>query len=1066
MKKILSLVLVLVLVLGSMPLAFADEATPTAGETLQAYGLVTGMDAEGNLGEDVQVTRAMMIKLLETLLGEEEAASTFALPSTFTDVPADAWYAPYVAYAELMGYTNGMGDGTFAPDALVSKQMVAAYMLRGLGYEGTWATAEADALALGIDVAPAAAEMTRGEAFDMMLDALAVPTKDSEVTLGAKLEIADFITPEVVVPETLEVVSVNVISLAEVEVIFNQEVDATLAEDVGNYTFDAGHTIASATLAEDAKTVVLNLVGDELVQQEEFTLAIADVATAADTEAVMADYETGTMTAFDATIPTIVGVELTGPTTFDITFSEPVYDDTFSVLVNNGAYGVVTAPLVAGSTTHTVTLAAELAEGDYTIDVSGVEDAAGFAALDKQFTLTYVKDATLPTVSVVSATQKEVVVEFSKEVNDVTKLNFYHTFSAWNPDTITNNGDNTYTLAFDTYTIPAGTTNLVVLVNDGTNDITDNWSNVMAADATLSITVTADLTKPEVSKVEFIDESTVEITFSEDVPATTSEDEDNYVIKTAASGTVDETTFTATYDAADPFVVTLAFADPLATGAYTVTVSGIKDNALTQNEMDEFVGTFTVTDATPPTITSAISVDTASGTPEYIYVTFSEVMNVDEVLDVNNYEWGTNFAGKTALPDDTVITIFGDASKVRIELPDTTGFENQLYIAQVSDAIGNSVAALLTEVSIDADVAPAITAINTTSLNTIEITLDKELSAVAASNIVIDADGAGGGTAVAAASFANNATDGESVITVTLAATDVLANEGEVPTTVEITNAGGIETITGTVALAIADALTDGDPVTGGNQPVVATDGIAPVLSTIETADVDADGNIDSIILTYTEAIEDDYITPATYTVDGYEVTAATSGDSVNVVLTLTDDVAGTDATPEVVQVLDIRDIALNILAAADYDVADVDTTDAAGAQVISAVASDDPLTDATTITVTFSEAIDFAAMVTATTIADEDAITVTELDTIFNVDTDGDLTAALETWDGTTEAIAADFSVDGITLVITITTIGDVGVAIDDYIVATNLVLDAAGNASANLTTDTDVTDIAAQIQ
>ncbi|MEA1975080.1 MAG: S-layer homology domain-containing protein, partial [Bacillota bacterium] len=191
MKKILSLVLVVVLVLGSMPLAFADETTPTAGETLQAYGLVDGMDAEGNLGEDVQVTRAMMIKLLLTLLGQEETAAAFTLPSTFTDVPADAWYAPYVAYAELMGYTNGMGDGTFAPEALVSKQMVATYMLRALGYEGAWETALDDAAALGIDV-DAEEDLVRGDAFDMMLDALDVPSKDTEVKLGAKLEIEDF----------------------------------------------------------------------------------------------------------------------------------------------------------------------------------------------------------------------------------------------------------------------------------------------------------------------------------------------------------------------------------------------------------------------------------------------------------------------------------------------------------------------------------------------------------------------------------------------------------------------------------------------------------------------------------------------------------------------------------------------------------------------------------------------------------------------------------------------------------------------------------------------------------
>ncbi|MBN4067872.1 S-layer homology domain-containing protein, partial [Alkaliphilus transvaalensis] len=1041
MKKILSLVLVLSMVLGSFGFVFAAEEADFS--RLTENNILLG-DAEGNLMLDQQLTRAQFAVFALRLKGfEDDEIKALDEKADFTDVAADAWFAPYIGLAAKEGLMSGMGDGTFAPKANVTYVQVLTVLLRSLGHDTTglaWPMGYyAAAVTAGLVDADVAVgeEVTRAQMAEAMEITLDLPMVGEEITLAQDLgieiilvvesyvvnedgtavtftmtdgvevveeveleanveaevaftyegkEFAELVTWDV---ELLEVVSVKVLNLAQVEVVFNREVDAITATTATNYTFDAARVIVDAdlSLAADAKTVTINLVGSELGQQEEFTLSIANVATAADAAMVMADFESDTITAFDATIPVILGVELTGPTTFDITFSEPVYNTdpaTFSVLVNNGAFGVVTASLVDGSTAHTVTLAAELAEADYTVTVSGVEDAAGFDALNKEFTLTYVKDTSLPTVAVVSATQKEVVVEFSKEVNnvdDVTGLNFYHTFSAWNPDTVTNNGDNTFTLAFDTFTIPAGTTSFVVLVNDGTNDIADNWGNVMAADAMLSITVTADDTKPAVSSVDFIDESTVQITFSEDVPAATTEDEANYVIKTATSGTVVETGFTASYDSADPFVVTLAFDAPLATGAYTVTISGIKDNALTQNEMDEFVGTFTVTDATAPTITSAISVNTADGTPEYIYVTFSEIMNTEDVLNVANYEWGADFAGKTALPIDTVITIFGDASKVRIELPDVTTFLAKLYVAPVNDAIGNQVTGLLTEVAITLDTPPVVTDVKTVALNQLELTVNKELSTIVASDFVVT-------TAVyalpaVAASFSNNATDGISVITLTLDANNVLAGEGELPTKVEVVATNTLS-ITGTAMATVDDV--DG----------TRTDGIAPVLSTIETDDLVSPGNgqIDTIVLTYTEDMHDSYFTPDTYTVAGYVVTDVVElGGVVTITVTELIDTPDTGATPEVVQVLDIYDNDGNILLAADYDVAVVVTVDGAAPAVDSSA-----IVSGTVVTVTFTEVVDEAT-------AEAAAYTI--------------LTAAVDDTEVLTSAV---LSADGLTVTLTFT--------------------------------------------
>ncbi|MCK5762534.1 MAG: S-layer homology domain-containing protein, partial [Clostridiales bacterium] len=96
-------------------------------------GLLKG-DQNGDLNEDVALTRAEMMVVLARLYGVEDEAMAFPLPSTFTDVAVDAWYAPYVAYAQLEGWTVGYGDGTFGPEDAVTEQMVATFMLRALGY--------------------------------------------------------------------------------------------------------------------------------------------------------------------------------------------------------------------------------------------------------------------------------------------------------------------------------------------------------------------------------------------------------------------------------------------------------------------------------------------------------------------------------------------------------------------------------------------------------------------------------------------------------------------------------------------------------------------------------------------------------------------------------------------------------------------------------------------------------------------------------------------------------------------------------------------------------------------
>ncbi len=93
-----------------------------------ANGLMNGVG--GNKFEpNTTLTRAMVVTVLYRLEGCPEVSE----PSTFTDVPADAWYADAVAWAQDEGIVLGVILTEFAPDQAVTREQLATILWR---YEG------------------------------------------------------------------------------------------------------------------------------------------------------------------------------------------------------------------------------------------------------------------------------------------------------------------------------------------------------------------------------------------------------------------------------------------------------------------------------------------------------------------------------------------------------------------------------------------------------------------------------------------------------------------------------------------------------------------------------------------------------------------------------------------------------------------------------------------------------------------------------------------------------------------------------------------------------------------
>ncbi len=73
------------------------------------------------------VTRAEMAAFLLSAIDQPPAAT---FQGTFSDVPAGLWYTPYVEALAALGYTSGLGDGSFGPNRAVSRAEMAAFLTR------------------------------------------------------------------------------------------------------------------------------------------------------------------------------------------------------------------------------------------------------------------------------------------------------------------------------------------------------------------------------------------------------------------------------------------------------------------------------------------------------------------------------------------------------------------------------------------------------------------------------------------------------------------------------------------------------------------------------------------------------------------------------------------------------------------------------------------------------------------------------------------------------------------------------------------------------------------------
>ena len=137
MKKLLALTLSLIMVLSMGTSVFAYSDVEEGTYVSEAVTVLSNLDilngyTDGSFKPDAVVTRAEMAKIICEMLGYDKVSKSTTI---FTDVPADHWASGYINAANAFGIIVGYGNGEFGPEDTVTYNQAAKMIICALGYD-------------------------------------------------------------------------------------------------------------------------------------------------------------------------------------------------------------------------------------------------------------------------------------------------------------------------------------------------------------------------------------------------------------------------------------------------------------------------------------------------------------------------------------------------------------------------------------------------------------------------------------------------------------------------------------------------------------------------------------------------------------------------------------------------------------------------------------------------------------------------------------------------------------------------------------------------------------------
>ncbi|WP_150283504.1 hypothetical protein [Rummeliibacillus sp. TYF-LIM-RU47] len=337
--------------------------------------------------------------------------------------------------------------------------------------------------------------------------------------------------------------SVEAINGTQLKVTFNKSVDATTAEDEGNYSLDntaLNSSNAKAELQDDSKTVILTLnTAFDNKSEHSVAVTISGILEKDSTTSKLPKFSS-VIKVLDTTPAQVASVKglTNGSTVTEVTvdYSEPVQAGAV-IKIDGTKVGLTTA-----GESQTISGLSLDSSKEHTVEVVNLTDAAGniTAVATSKFTAT--KDDVAPEIkSLTALNDKEFVVEFSEKIKASTltaadfKLANSTTLATVTPtDVRALDGDTTGTKFVVTTNLTSASyetvTSIPLTVAVAEKSFTDVAGNENAA-TTKSVTLSKDTTAPVVQSVKFTKASSGDIekvtfTFDENVAEVTGMNKD------------------------------------------------------------------------------------------------------------------------------------------------------------------------------------------------------------------------------------------------------------------------------------------------------------------------------------------------------------------------------------------------------------------------------------------------------------------------------------------------------------------------------------------------------------
>lgn len=667
-KKFISICLISA-ILSTSVLGFASGNQTDDANYLKTQGVIQG-DETGNLNLDKGVSRVEMMIFLSRLLGVEEKAKNFPHGFTFKDVDANYWGKGYVEWANYENITKGVDNGKFNPSGKVNLAQVQTFLLRALGYtDVAWGEEGllAEEIGMMTDLNKPAGEVTRGYVTSLIINALKSNVKDSNQTLGQKLNLDMNSIPKSSVPKE-EVVTKPAIeanfkfesayadNLKELKIRFNKEINES-SLNANKITSSAGK-IKRVKLSMDKKTIIALLDDNaSLKYGNNYKVSASDIKSV-DNQVVNALNQE--ITAEDVTTPTIGDIQQVGNTQIKLVASEPIKNLNLSNFKIDGLgfYGTVAVDGENIIIKPAVNSAA-LKEGSHEILIEKIEDYYGLVGIRQTLGYNIVKDVTPPNVVASSAHIESVILTFDEDI-----------------DARTVNTSNFYWKSTDIRRYPAKAT-----LVDNRKVVLDFANNKLPLrEETIYIKEIKDISGNRIYETPVVVKAEIDYELPKVLEVKVQKQGAEIDVK--YSKTVNGN-FKNAYRLTDVYgnvvnikeivgsgsTYTLKLSNQMPAGINTFTIKGLEDTTTSKNRMEDYATTLDSSIYSYPKIVSY------SGSSKTIVISFSEIMDINTLSDMRNYI--LKVGGKLInLPDSTVIDVMHGGKMVVLTLPDKIDNQN------------------------------------------------------------------------------------------------------------------------------------------------------------------------------------------------------------------------------------------------------------------------------------------------------------------------------------------------------------------------------------------------------